>query len=300
MSNRWLRFGIAYSRWVPPPPLDCVSSNSSNVSSIAFAKLGRQRRLPSPSSPRLRTREPRSTRMSPRGSPSTSGRRACRVCSKSCGPRSSRSKPPAAAAGASLTEALDLTDRLAASDERAREHLEAGRRLLAGEIIFTEARDALDAMQQRLGAHPGADRRGCGRRAARDSAAIWRCSRWVPPASWRSRFSCSRSRRRAPSTACAPATSARRRFDERPTTSSRVPAVISRTPITPAAPAAAAASRLHGGADASHDSAPGAARGHHARQLPRAAIACSQAAAPNLAARRGGGVHGARASVAEH
>ncbi len=58
---------------------------------------------------------------------------------------------PAAAAGASLTESLDLTDRLAASDERAREHLQGGRRLLAGEIIFTEARDALDAMAQRLG-----------------------------------------------------------------------------------------------------------------------------------------------------
>ena len=63
-------------------------------------------------------------------------------------------EPPASAAGASLTESLDLTDRLAASDERARDHVSAGQRLLAGEIVFTEARDVLDAMRQRLGA-PG-------------------------------------------------------------------------------------------------------------------------------------------------
>jgi hypothetical protein len=54
---------------------------------------------------------------------------------------------PAAAAGVALTEALDLTDRLAATEQRARDHVNAGQKLLAGEVIFSEARDLLDAIR---------------------------------------------------------------------------------------------------------------------------------------------------------
>jgi hypothetical protein len=56
----------------------------------------------------------------------------------------------ATAAGTSLTETLDLTDRLAAAEQRAREHVRSGQRLLAGEVIFTDARDLLDGMRLQL------------------------------------------------------------------------------------------------------------------------------------------------------
>jgi hypothetical protein len=56
-------------------------------------------------------------------------------------------EPPEAAAGVVLTEALDLTDRLAAAEQRARDHVKAGQRLLAGEVVFTESRDLLDAIR---------------------------------------------------------------------------------------------------------------------------------------------------------
>jgi hypothetical protein len=56
----------------------------------------------------------------------------------------------AAAAGASLTQALELADRLGKSEQRARDYVRAGQRLLAGEVIFTEARDHLDAMTTQL------------------------------------------------------------------------------------------------------------------------------------------------------
>jgi hypothetical protein len=59
-------------------------------------------------------------------------------------------EPAASAAGATLTETLDLTDRLAAAEQRAREHLRAGQRLLAGEVIFTDARDLLDGMRLQI------------------------------------------------------------------------------------------------------------------------------------------------------
>lgn len=58
---------------------------------------------------------------------------------------------PAAAAGATLTETLDLTDRVAASEEKAREHVRAGEQLLAGEVVFVEARDLLDAIRLQIG-----------------------------------------------------------------------------------------------------------------------------------------------------
>jgi hypothetical protein len=48
----------------------------------------------------------------------------------------------------SLTDELDLSDRLAAAEQRARGHVGNGQSLLAGEVIFTEARDLLDSMRQ--------------------------------------------------------------------------------------------------------------------------------------------------------
>ena len=57
---------------------------------------------------------------------------------------------PAAAASVALTEALDLTDRLAATEQRARDHVNAGQKLLAGEVIFSEARDLLDAIRLQI------------------------------------------------------------------------------------------------------------------------------------------------------
>ena len=56
----------------------------------------------------------------------------------------------ATAAGVPLTDSLNLADRLDASEQRARDHVRAGQRLLAGEVIFTEARDVLDAMRTQL------------------------------------------------------------------------------------------------------------------------------------------------------
>lgn len=49
--------------------------------------------------------------------------------------------------GAPLTEALDLSDRLAAAEQRAREHVRNGQPLLAGDAIFIDARDQLDAIR---------------------------------------------------------------------------------------------------------------------------------------------------------
>lgn len=53
----------------------------------------------------------------------------------------------ASAAGASVAEALDACDRLAAAEQRAERHLRDQQPLLAGEVIFTEARDMLDTMR---------------------------------------------------------------------------------------------------------------------------------------------------------
>ena len=47
----------------------------------------------------------------------------------------------------SLTDELDLSDRVAAAEQRARGHVGNGQSLLAGEVIFTEARDLLDSMR---------------------------------------------------------------------------------------------------------------------------------------------------------
>ena len=63
---------------------------------------------------------------------------------------------PASAAGVALTETLDLTDRLAAAEQRARDHVRTGQKLLAGEVIFIDARDLLDTIRlQVAGARSG-------------------------------------------------------------------------------------------------------------------------------------------------
>ncbi len=62
----------------------------------------------------------------------------------------------ASASGVAVTETLDLTDRLAAAEQRARDHVRAGQKRLAGEVIFVEARDLLDAIRlQVAGARTG-------------------------------------------------------------------------------------------------------------------------------------------------
>lgn len=54
---------------------------------------------------------------------------------------------PAIAAGSPLTEALDLVDRIGAAEQRARGHVRDGQRLMAGDVIFTDTRDMLDALR---------------------------------------------------------------------------------------------------------------------------------------------------------
>ena len=46
-----------------------------------------------------------------------------------------------------VNDELDVADRLAAAEQRARGHVRNGQSLLAGEVIFTEARDLLDSMR---------------------------------------------------------------------------------------------------------------------------------------------------------
>jgi hypothetical protein len=52
-----------------------------------------------------------------------------------------------ASAGVSLAATLDLSDRLAATEQRAREHARANQPLLAGDVLFADARDQLDAIR---------------------------------------------------------------------------------------------------------------------------------------------------------
>jgi len=56
----------------------------------------------------------------------------------------------AAAVAVPLTETLDMIDRLVTHEQRAREHVRIGEELLAGEIVFREARDLLDAMRLQI------------------------------------------------------------------------------------------------------------------------------------------------------
>lgn len=76
---------------------------------------------------------------------------------------------PAAAAGVPLTETLDLIDRVQAAEQRAREYVTRGEALMAGDVIFTEARDLLDAIRLQVArAHTAlADRAGADQAAVR-------------------------------------------------------------------------------------------------------------------------------------
>lgn len=56
------------------------------------------------------------------------------------------------AAGYPMAEALDGMDRLAASEVRAREYAKTGQPRAAGDIIFTESRDLIDAVSRELSA----------------------------------------------------------------------------------------------------------------------------------------------------
>ncbi|MGE0460148.1 MAG: hypothetical protein AB7Q16_02145 [Vicinamibacterales bacterium] len=58
--------------------------------------------------------------------------------------------PASTAAGYSLATALDGVDRLAASARRAQDYAQTGQPLAAGDIIFVEARDLIDAITREL------------------------------------------------------------------------------------------------------------------------------------------------------
>jgi len=51
------------------------------------------------------------------------------------------------AAGGSMAESLDSVDRLAAAEQRARDHVRSAQALLAGDVIFNDARDLLDGLR---------------------------------------------------------------------------------------------------------------------------------------------------------
>jgi hypothetical protein len=57
--------------------------------------------------------------------------------------------------GASLTATLDLSDRLSAAEQRAREYARANQPLLAGDVIFADARDQLDAIRLQVASARG-------------------------------------------------------------------------------------------------------------------------------------------------
>jgi hypothetical protein len=54
------------------------------------------------------------------------------------------------ASGGSLGESLDVVDRLAATEQRARDHVRTEQPLLAGDVIFNEARDLLDGLRLQI------------------------------------------------------------------------------------------------------------------------------------------------------
>ena len=54
------------------------------------------------------------------------------------------------AAGGSIGESLDVVDRLAAAEQRARDHMRNEQPLLAGDVIFNEARDLLDSLRMHI------------------------------------------------------------------------------------------------------------------------------------------------------
>ena len=54
------------------------------------------------------------------------------------------------AGGGSIGASLDVVDRLAAAEQRARDHMRSEQPLLAGEVIFNEARDLLDGLRVQI------------------------------------------------------------------------------------------------------------------------------------------------------
>lgn len=56
----------------------------------------------------------------------------------------------AANSGASLADSLDGLDQLTAADRRARQYVERGELLLAGDVLFTEVRDLLNAVTEQV------------------------------------------------------------------------------------------------------------------------------------------------------
>lgn len=55
-----------------------------------------------------------------------------------------------AGSGGSLSESLDGIDQLAAADRRARQYVERGELLLAGDVLFTEVRDLLNGLTEQV------------------------------------------------------------------------------------------------------------------------------------------------------
>jgi len=56
----------------------------------------------------------------------------------------------AATSGASLADSLDGLDQLTAADRRARQYVDRGELLLAGDVLFTEVRDLLNAVTEQV------------------------------------------------------------------------------------------------------------------------------------------------------
>jgi hypothetical protein len=141
---------------------------------------------------------------------------------------------PATAAGAPLTDTLDLVDRLGAAEQRARDHVREGQRLLAGEVIFTEARDLLDGMRLQLMAS---------RKAVADAALAThgeiRREQWTLALAAGGILAFAALLLVIPGTTAVapPAENTTTRADNRPDEFESSARVISRTPVTPTPPA---------------------------------------------------------------
>ena len=72
----------------------------------------------------------------------------------------------AAASGGSLSDSLDGVDQLTAADKRARQYVERGELLLAGDVLFTEVRDLLNAVTEQVTAVRSTLRTNTDRRTA--------------------------------------------------------------------------------------------------------------------------------------
>jgi hypothetical protein len=141
----------------------------------------------------------------------------------------------AAVAGAPLADTLDLIDRLGAAEKRARDHVREGQRLLAGEVIFTEARDLVDGVRLQLLAS---------RKAVADAAATAhgdiRREQWTLALAAGGILAFAALLLVIPGTTGAvpaPASNTTMRVDERADEFDSSARVIARTPVTPAPPA---------------------------------------------------------------